>query len=138
MAIFPPDPLPEPIQATFLHITLQLGSTIGCANCPAIHCAVDTAATLATGKGSTKSTLPGIVLIQIVYFFHVFHRSLVLILPVPRVPEYQGDQFFSDLGFFLAVVLCTNWCTTICISVQIYAKLYRCSPRSKSLSLNIE
>jgi hypothetical protein len=42
--------LPVPIQAAFLHITLQLGSTLGCANCPAISCIVNTAAALMTGN----------------------------------------------------------------------------------------
>jgi hypothetical protein len=59
-------------------------------------------------------------------FFHVFCRSLVLILPVPRVPEVQGGSFFFRLeDLFSAVVLRTNWYITICIlHVQIYAKLY--------------
>jgi hypothetical protein len=35
--------LPVPIQLPFLHITLQLGSTLGCGNCPAICYVVDTA-----------------------------------------------------------------------------------------------
>ncbi len=39
---------PVPIQAAFSHITLQLGSALGCANCPAICCVVDTAAALTT------------------------------------------------------------------------------------------
>jgi hypothetical protein len=42
--------LPVPIQAAFPHINLQLGSTLGCANCSAIHCVVDTAAALMTGN----------------------------------------------------------------------------------------
>jgi hypothetical protein len=42
--------LPIPIPAAFPHITLQLGSALGDKNCPAIHCAVDTAATLSTGN----------------------------------------------------------------------------------------
>ena len=40
--------LPVPIQAAFLHITLQLGSVLGCANCPTICCVVDTATALTT------------------------------------------------------------------------------------------
>ncbi len=42
--------LPVPIQVAFLHITLQLGSTLGCANCTAIFCIVNTAAALTTGN----------------------------------------------------------------------------------------
>jgi hypothetical protein len=42
--------LPVPIQAAFPHITLQLGSALGCANCPAIRCIVNTAAALTTGN----------------------------------------------------------------------------------------
>jgi hypothetical protein len=40
--------LPVPIQAAFPHITLQLGSALGCANCPIICCIVLTAAALTT------------------------------------------------------------------------------------------
>jgi hypothetical protein len=40
--------LPVPIQPALPHITLQLGLDIGCSNCPAIQCVVDTAATLTT------------------------------------------------------------------------------------------
>jgi hypothetical protein len=42
--------LPIPIQAALPHITLQLGSALGCSNCPAICCVVDTAAALTTGN----------------------------------------------------------------------------------------
>ena len=42
--------LPVPIQAAFPHITLQLGSALGCENCPAVRCVVDTAAALSTGN----------------------------------------------------------------------------------------
>jgi hypothetical protein len=102
-------------------------------------------AVLLCTKGSTKRTLFGIVLFKLNNFcFHVFLRSLVLILPVPRVsgvyrgliifslvlilciPVYlgiKGDRFFSGLIFFLAVVLCTNWCTTICITCPILCKI---------------
>ncbi len=49
----------------------------------------------------TICTLPETVLMQIVYFFHVFCRSLVLILPVPRVPGVQrGSIFFRLKEFF--------------------------------------
>ncbi len=71
--------------------------------------------------GLTKCTLFGIVLFKFKFlFFHVFFRSLVLILPVPHVrgvykgsffsivlilciPAYlgiKGDQFISDFGIF--------------------------------------
>jgi len=39
-----------PIQTAFPHITLQLGLVLGCGNCPAIRCVVDTAAALTTGN----------------------------------------------------------------------------------------
>jgi hypothetical protein len=43
-------PFPSPsIQVAFLHIPLQLGSTLGCGNCPVICCIVNTAAALMTG-----------------------------------------------------------------------------------------
>ena len=42
--------LPVAIQAAFPHITLQLGTVLGCGNCPAIRCVVDTAAALTTGN----------------------------------------------------------------------------------------
>ena len=41
--------LPVPVQAAFPHLTIQLGSTLGCNNCPAIRCIIDTAAALTTG-----------------------------------------------------------------------------------------
>jgi hypothetical protein len=37
----------------------------------------------------------------------------------------KGDQFFTDLGFFLALVLHTNWCTTICITCPILCQIER-------------
>jgi hypothetical protein len=42
--------LPVQIQAAFPHITLQLGSTLGCSSCPAIRCVIDTAAALSTSN----------------------------------------------------------------------------------------
>ncbi len=42
--------MPTPIMFNFPHICLQLGSTIDCADCPVVHCVVDTAATLTTGN----------------------------------------------------------------------------------------
>jgi hypothetical protein len=44
--------------------------------------------------------------------------SLVLILRIPAYLGIKGDQFFQT-GFFLALILCTNWCTTICIMCPI-------------------
>jgi hypothetical protein len=42
--------LPTPILSNFPHIHLQFGTELGCANCPVIHCVVDTAAALSTGN----------------------------------------------------------------------------------------
>jgi hypothetical protein len=42
--------LPVQIQAAFPHITLQLGSALGCSSCPAIRCVIDTAAALSTSN----------------------------------------------------------------------------------------
>jgi hypothetical protein len=44
------DILPAPIVSNFPHIHLQLGTDLGCANCPIIRCVVDTAAALSTGN----------------------------------------------------------------------------------------
>ena len=44
------DILPAPIMSNFPHIHLQLGTELGCPNCPVIRCAVDTAAVLSTGN----------------------------------------------------------------------------------------
>ncbi len=49
--------------------------------------------------------------------------SLVLILRTPTYLGIKGDQFFSDMGIFLAVVLRTNWCTTIYIMCPISRKI---------------
>ncbi len=95
--------------------------------------------------GSIKRTLCGIVLFKLnIFCFHVWERSLVLILSVFCVRRVyrgsiffslvlilhicvylgiKGDQFFSDLGIFLALVLRTNWCTTICITCPILRKI---------------
>jgi hypothetical protein len=40
--------LPIQIQASFLHITLQLGAELGCSRCPATCCVIDTAAALSS------------------------------------------------------------------------------------------
>ena len=42
--------LPVPIQAAFSHITLQFGTALGCENCLAVRCVIDTAAALSTGN----------------------------------------------------------------------------------------
>ncbi len=70
---------------------------------------------------------------SLVLNLHVFcvrrvHRgsiffSLVLILRIRAYLGIKGDQFFSDLGFFLVLVLHTNWCTTICITCPILRKI---------------
>ncbi len=41
------------------------------------------------------------------------------------VPGDKGDQFFTDLEFFSALILRTNWCTTICITCPILHKIER-------------
>jgi hypothetical protein len=38
-----------------------------------------------------------------------------------HVPGDKGDQFFTDN--FFSLVLCTNWCTTICITCPILRKI---------------
>jgi hypothetical protein len=42
--------LPAPIVSNLLHIHLQLGTNLGCPNCPVMCCIVDTAAALSTGN----------------------------------------------------------------------------------------
>ncbi len=42
--------LPAPIMSNFPHIHLQLGTELGCSNCPLIRCVVDTTAALSTGN----------------------------------------------------------------------------------------
>jgi hypothetical protein len=49
--------------------------------------------------------------------------SLVLILRIPAYLGIKGDQFFQTQKCFLALVLCTNWCTTICIMCPILCKI---------------
>ncbi len=49
--------------------------------------------------------------------------SLVLILRIPAYLGIKGDQFFSELRFFSALVLRTNWCTKICITCPILRKI---------------
>jgi hypothetical protein len=49
--------LPVPIHAALLYITLQLGCALGCSNCPAIRCVVETAAALMTGNLHFFTTL---------------------------------------------------------------------------------
>jgi hypothetical protein len=44
------DILPAPIVSNFPHIHLQLGTVLGCSNCPIVRCVVDTAAALSTGN----------------------------------------------------------------------------------------
>jgi hypothetical protein len=48
--------------------------------------------------------------------------SLVLILHIHVYLGIKGDQFLSD-EIFLAVVLCTNWSTTICITCLILQEI---------------
>ncbi len=42
--------MPVPIMSNFPHISLQLGSTLDCADCSVLRCVVDTAAVLTTGN----------------------------------------------------------------------------------------
>jgi hypothetical protein len=42
--------LPAPIVSNFPHIHLQLGTNLGCPNCPVVRCVVNTAAALSTGN----------------------------------------------------------------------------------------
>jgi len=44
------DILPAPIVSNFPHIHLQLGTELGCSNCPIVRCVLDTAAALSTGN----------------------------------------------------------------------------------------
>ncbi len=48
--------------------------------------------------------------------------SLVLILRIPVYLGIKGDHFFQTPNFFLALVLRTNRCTTICITCPILCK----------------
>ena len=64
----------------------------------------------------------GVFCVRRVYTGSIFF-SLVLILRIPAYQGIKGDQFFSDLKIFLALILCTNWCTTICITCLILRKI---------------
>jgi hypothetical protein len=44
------DILPAPFVSNFPHIHLQLGTNLGCPNCPVVRCVVNTAAALSTGN----------------------------------------------------------------------------------------
>jgi hypothetical protein len=123
-------------------ITLQVQDTLNIMQASRINPAIS--AYEALNRGLAKCTLFGIVLFKLnILFSHVFLRSLVVILPVPRVrgvyrgliffslvlilciPVYlgiKGDQFFFDKDFLLAVVLHINWCTRICITCPILPK----------------
>ncbi len=81
--------------------------------------------------GQTKLYKPQQSLVLILRVFRVrrayrgsFFFSLVLILRIPAYLGIKGDQFFSD-DFFSALVLCTNWCTTICITCPISRGIVR-------------
>ncbi len=49
--------------------------------------------------------------------------SLVLILHIPVYLGIKGDHFFSDHDFLSVVLLCTNQCTTICITCPILREI---------------
>ncbi len=51
--------------------------------------------------------------------------SLALILRICAYLGIKGDWFFSDFRFFLALVLHTTWCTTICITCPILREIVR-------------
>ncbi len=51
--------------------------------------------------------------------------SLILILCIPAYLGVKGDQFFQTSDFFSALVLCSNWCTTICIACLIFRVIVR-------------
>ncbi len=79
-------------------------------------------------KGSNICTLPGTILIQILYlFFHVFCVYSILLSTDFKYSHVPGDPggpiFFRRKKLFLAVVLCTNWYTTICITCPNLRKI---------------
>ncbi len=49
--------------------------------------------------------------------------SLVLIQRIPAYLEIEGGPIFFRHGFFLAVVLCTNWCTSNCMTWPILPEI---------------
>ncbi len=49
--------------------------------------------------------------------------SVVLILHIPAYLGIKGDHFFTDRNFFSALVLRTNWCTTMCITCPILREI---------------
>jgi hypothetical protein len=51
--------------------------------------------------------------------------SLLLFLCIPVYLGIKGDHFFQTSEFFSALVLRTNWCTTICITCPILRKIVR-------------
>jgi hypothetical protein len=97
-------------------------------------------------NGSTKRTMSGIVLFKLnIICFHVWERSLVLILRVfcvrrvyrgsiffslvliLRICAYlgiKGDQFFSDLGFFWRSIYVQIDVLQFVSPVQFYAKSF--------------
>ncbi len=42
---------------------------------------------------------------------------------MPAGRWWKGDHFFQTKEFFSAIVLCTNWCTTICIACPILCEI---------------
>ncbi len=95
-------------------------------------------------KGSTKRTLSQIVVFKLnifvfmcekgpLYWFYVFFAYVEFIgdhffllstdSTYSRIPGDKWGSIFSDLGFFFALVLCSNWCTTICITCPILRKI---------------
>jgi hypothetical protein len=95
--------------------------------------------------GLIKRTLCGIILFKLNTFLVMFYRSLVVILRVfcvrrvyrgsiffsliliLHIPAYlgvKGDRFFFRQEFFSALVLRTNWCTTICFTCPVLRKMF--------------
>ncbi len=60
--------------------------------------------------------------IRRVYMGSIFF-SLVLILCIPAYLGIKGDRFFSDLGFFLALVYVQIGVLQFVAPVQFYTKL---------------
>jgi hypothetical protein len=48
---------------------------------------------------------------------------LVLILRIPAYLGIKGGHFFQTYEFFSAVILCTKWCTTLCIACPILGEI---------------
>jgi hypothetical protein len=86
--------LPVPVQTAFPHLILQLGLELGCSNCPAICCIVDTAAALTTGNFHffaqiTKAYLHTVAAI----YSHADYSPIVL----SGIVQKNGESVTTDL-----------------------------------------